>query len=822
MHLSYMHIQPSIYPISVYIRTHQHRRNPHHTVPVLDRDGFVVARFIHFMSLVVASSIRERMAAIDDERDDEDDDDEDVDPDPDPHRRSIDPTTFTTTTIDDARVRARRATTRPRPMISGRMKRARTEMRRVNATCAKTRSDRALGNGRAREDEREEEEGDGRDGGGTRRRGEDRGRTTAAREETMRKRARFDRKFRSGDGWCERPRYAYEDHEAHRDRSDDEAEARVKTRTREEEDEDAVGGVGRRRESASEDGRRLPSSSGGDASEETKVDLRRRGGSARAASEADSDATETETETARRRRGEEETTTTRGDGRKLTELFVTRPGRKNDTSTLKTTYCVLNQGVAPEELLQGEDVAWWRAFETQGAMVIRLQDGWDFLDDTSALCDLSWIGSKKLKLRTLGPDYQFLRQNLPDNETGMLEPFRAMEGLHPDTEVGAFVEDFQESARAHADQFRLMDVHAREGWFLQQIHAGFPIQFPYLQGIALEALLKNVRQVDQTEEPETHPWDPRTLGMRKPSVLKKCLQLCEATNFTTAPKPPPATADSETQKVVVDNVIPQTPAQARAEERARTGGEATRDSQAKQKRRMARREEKKKGSRHTSAGVVIEAATLKAVEKASEKALWGVGITTPWLYYMSVGSIFPMHFEDYAFASANVILTRPDSQSAVVWYSIPRSDLYVLHKYLQELLGDEYTLDILEMRRLWLNPARIEEWNAKRGPGEARIHVYKHVQGPGDYVVTDYGSVHWGVNLGDGWKAAVNFAYMDWKSAAEEVDDVYKRLEDETGLVRHHRSCPKFHLLHDYFSDERMRHHVESNGDSTLCSPSAN
>ena len=61
---------------------------------------------------------------------------------------------------------------------------------------------------------------------------------------------------------------------------------------------------------------------------------------------------------------------------------------------MKTTYCVLNQGVAPEELLQGEDVAWWRAFETQGAMVIRLQDGWDFLDDTSALCDLSWIGSK--------------------------------------------------------------------------------------------------------------------------------------------------------------------------------------------------------------------------------------------------------------------------------------------------------------------------------------------------------------------------------------------------------------------------------------------
>ena len=736
-------------------------------------------------------------------------------------------TTTTTTTTTTRRTRKKTTTTTTTTMTETRRER-RGEMRRAHARYAATRCERALGNGGGGAREEEEEEGGDRDR--DRERGasaEERARMAALREESARKRAKFERKFR-GDAWCATPRYAYGDHEAHRDRSDDEAEALARRRRGEgEEDEDEDGGRGGVR-SPPRHARRRESSSGGDASEETKVDLRRRGGSGGAASEADSETTETET--AEKRSGAKKGTSPDGGGggggggRKLTELFVTRRGRKNDTSTSKTMYCVLNQGVTPEELLQGEDVAWWRAFETQGAMVIRLQDGWDFLDDTSALCDLSWIGSKKLKLRTLGPDYQFLRQNLPDNETGLLEPFRAMEGIHPDTEVGAFVEDFQESARAHADQFRLMDVHAREGWFLQQIHAGFPIQFPYLQGIALEALMKNVRQVNQTEEMDTHPWDPRTLGMRKPSVLKKCLQLCEAANFTTAPKPPatPATADSDPHKDVVDNVIPQTTAQARAEERNRTGGEATRDSKAKMKRRMARREEKKKGSRHTSAGIVIEAATLKAVEKASEKVLWGVGITTPWLYYMSIGSIFPMHFEDYAFASANVILTRPDSQSAVVWYSIPRSDLYILHKYLQELLGDEYSLDILEMRKLWLNPARIEEWNAKRKPGEPRIHVYKHVQGPGDYVVTDYGSVHWGVNLGDGWKAAVNFAYMDWKPAAEEVDDVYKRLEDETGLVRHHRSCPRFHLLHDYFSEERMRDHVETNGDSTLCSPPAN
>ena len=159
-------------------------------------------------------------------------------------------------------------------MMSGRMmKRARS----VNARWKATRSERALGNGRARE-ERDDDEGRGgeRRGDGTPRllgKGDDREKGTNSREETMRQRVRFDRKFRNGDGWDGTPRYAYEDHEAHRDRSDDEAEARAKTRRREVGDEDGVGGVGRTWEWLSEDGRRRESSSGGDASEETKVCL---------------------------------------------------------------------------------------------------------------------------------------------------------------------------------------------------------------------------------------------------------------------------------------------------------------------------------------------------------------------------------------------------------------------------------------------------------------------------------------------------------------------------------------------------------------------
>ena len=57
-------------------------------------------------------------------------------------------------------------------------------------------------------------------------------------------------------------------------------------------------------------------------------------------------------------------------------------------------------------------------------------------------------------------------------------------------------------------------------------------------------------------------------------------------------------------------------------------------------------------------------------------------------------------------------------------------------------------------------------------------------------MVTDYGSVHWGVNLGVGWKAATNYAFPEWLEAAREVDAAYCRLEAETGQTRHDRCVP--------------------------------
>ena len=135
-----------------------------------------------------------------------------------------------------------------------------------------------------------------------------------------------------------------------------------------------------------------------------------------------------------------------------------------------------------------------------------------------------------------------------------------------------------------------------------------------------------------------------------------------------------------------------------------------------------------------------------------------------------------------AFGSANAILSPPDSEAYVIWYSVPREQLGLMHEYMQQLRGSAYTLNCLEERHLWIDPRRVEEWNTTRGEeGKPQLMVYRHVQGPGEYVVTDYGSVHWGMNLGVGWKSAVNFGCEEWRAAAEQVDGVYTALEAATG-----------------------------------------
>ena len=513
----------------------------------------------------------------------------------------------------------------------------------------------------------------------------------------------------------------------------------------------------------------------------------------------------------------------------------------------------------PSALLRGSDPAFWGALRGQGALMLRAGGVWDPATKRSTLMDVSWLTGGNTKLRTMGSEYQYIRQTLPASNgfVEVYEDYLPPDAINADYPFGALVEDIQESFRFAAESFRLLGVPDRERYFLAQMRAGLRLQFPYLQGVALNAL--NGRAVQgclrATPPGGAHAWDPSGLPVCEGSILPGLLRQCEACCNPLLNAPPPAPEAGAAAAVPMETrpASPPRPARDldadRAAEVAATGAAApARDGAAfahqVQRRQAGQHALRAASSRRSRSGTQVKkprrdreppppaaeepavaaadadaeagaapaadpgtagaapggvppavptgASAAEAAAQASMSKLWGAGIVTPWLYYMGVCSTFAAHFEDYAFGSANVIVAPPDTQAWVIWYSVPRESLAAFHAFLRDLLGKEYTLDCLEGRRLWIDPRLVAEWNARQPAGSPTCPVYRHVQGPGDYVVTDYGSVHWGVNLGVGWKAAVNFAFEDWRPAAEQVDAVYAQLERETGQKRHYRCAPEF------------------------------
>ena len=102
-----------------------------------------------------------------------------------------------------------------------------------------------------------------------------------------------------------------------------------------------------------------------------------------------------------------------------------------------------------------------------------------------------------------------------------------------------------------------------------------------------------------------------------------------------------------------------------------------------------------------------------------------------------------------------------------------------LHEYLRNLLGLEYSIDCLEQRKLWLDPTDVIAW---RGSCGEKISVFRQSTRtfPSTLQLTMVRFTG-GVNIGVGWKAAVNFAYPSWRKAAESVHLIYKKLETTTG-----------------------------------------
>ncbi|KAK3275273.1 hypothetical protein CYMTET_16582 [Cymbomonas tetramitiformis] len=390
-------------------------------------------------------------------------------------------------------------------------------------------------------------------------------------------------------------------------------------------------------------------------------------------------------------------------------------------------------GATPEEVLQGypgyEHVLGY--LTEQGALKLVIDDPWDHINGCSALLDLRGVVGAKSKVKALRGHFACLKQTVP--EKGCMMNVVNDHLVRGDDSFAQLLRVVKDKFVAAASPFRMMDVDAREKFFLTLLRDNVPFEFPYLASVALEAFPPVSAKMSEGASPDpeepSHPWEPECFVDATQSKLRVILEECEERCAPVQPRQKTASPSPSARLPTPETGAPIRP------------------------------------------------------------RLWGAGIVSPWLYFMGMFSTFGCHFEDYAFGSANVILAEPGAQVWAVWYSVPRASLGLLHEFIEGKMGTAYNLKCLEARSLWLDPEEVAAWKSSEG---LHIPVYRHVQSPGDYIVTDYGAVHWGINLGVGWKAALNFAFPGWSMAAAEVHETYKKLEKKHGMRRHFRSAPDF------------------------------
>ena len=195
-------------------------------------------------------------------------------------------------------------------------------------------------------------------------------------------------------------------------------------------------------------------------------------------------------------------------------------------------WAAVGAAVTPAALVRTRGTEFFRTFGAQGAIKVRVEGVWDHDAQASRLMNLSWLTQCQLKLRTLGRDYQYVRQALPSvtGDIAVFENVVGEESLNLDYPFGALLEDIYVEFAAAAGSCRLMGPSQREAFFHQQIHMGFPSQFLYLQGVALDALGGTSARVSarQRAQPaEAHAWEPQALVDAAGSVLVTALDACE-------------------------------------------------------------------------------------------------------------------------------------------------------------------------------------------------------------------------------------------------------------------------------------------------------
>ena len=496
--------------------------------------------------------------------------------------------------------------------------------------------------------------------------------------------------------------------------------------------------------------------------------------------------------------------------------------------TQPTLWCDVGTS-SPGPLLRGSDPQFWGALRCQGAMVVKIQGAWDGEANTSAVADLDWLFHSTSSTASMKHEFQYISQALPRAADGLVVLHADDEPLSGRLPFGALLDDVAKTFKRSGKAFTGMPVPAREKTFLNLARSGDHMEFTYIQGLTLAAHGSSTQPwgnglLRAIPAGGAHSWETSGLATLPGSVLTHLLKACEAVcnpslRHDIAVPPGDGPGSDPAAAATASNEAAATAGRARNSGRLRFADSA--EDEAQRERVILRRAKdghlpecvatavtatlKGPGKAAPSRAAPADAPTAPVAPAAADLAaglarseaqmdefVWGAGIVSPWVYLMGVFSSFGAHFEDYAFGSANAILAAPGSEAYVVWYSVPREQLAVMHEFLQHLRGAAYSINCLEERRLWVDPAHVAAWNAQRAAkGKPQLQVYRHVQGPGEYVVTDYGSVHWGVNLGVGWKSAVNFGCEEWHAAATHVDGVYAALEAKTQQTRHHRTCPR-------------------------------
>jgi len=437
----------------------------------------------------------------------------------------------------------------------------------------------------------------------------------------------------------------------------------------------------------------------------------------------------------------------------------------------RTLWCDVG-ALTPGQLMRGQDPNFWGALRAQGAVMVHIQGTWDFNANDSAVGDVDWLHGINESCKKVKEEFHYMLQTLPRvNGDCWIAQCAIDSPDDKDVPFGQRLEEMEGKFQWMGTCFSSLSVPDREQTFMEFCRMDRPVQFPYLLGITPAALGSRKDAVTNgilrtIPVAGAHAWETSSLAILPGSILTDVLKSCEAV------------CNPDMRKDV-----------RAADASAVNAGPSSQTSD-------------------TAAGASLQA-SIECAEALMDDFAWGAGIVTPWLYFMGYFSVFGAHFEDYAFGSANTILAPPDSGAAVIWYSVPREDLAVMHEFMAHIRGEAYTINCLEDRHIWPDPKRVAAWNETRQrEGKPQLRVHRHVQGPGEYVITDYGAVHWGVNLGVGWKSAVNFACEEWHAAAQQVDAVYTELERKTGATRHSRTCPRLEadpVAKLAFQPERLR-----------------